>query len=104
MKQNIITLKWKENGKENQKEIDKDVLIGYMDSTKKLFYNDNKISSILVELLPGVVSIVIDKDRNEQMDMPFICLIFEDGNTKGIDIHRHYHSMIWEFFNKLCRV
>lgn len=104
MEQNIIILKWKDKGCDYKKEIEKDLLINYMESTRKLFYNDNKISTILVEWLPGVVSIIIDKDRNEQIDMPFICLELEDGKKKCIDIHRHYHSMIWEFFNKLCRL
>jgi len=103
MKQNIIVLQWKEKGKEFTRNISKEELINLMISIKTVFYSDNEISSIMVNTLPKVNRIEINKDRNEQLDMPFICCICDDGEKELVKINRAHHSIIWGIFNKLCR-
>lgn len=102
MKKGVIILKWKEKGTNYQKEIDKEEMLKLMDAIKNLFYNDNEISSILVNVIPKLVSIEIDKDRNEEREEPMICCVCEDGIEKVIEIKRKYHSIIWGIFDKIC--
>ncbi len=99
MREEIIFI-WKENGKECIKEIERKEFYNLMDSIKKSFSDDNEISSKLVEIIPNLVSITIDKERNIQLEVPFIVCNFGDA-TKIIEIKR-YHKIIWAIFNKYC--
>ena len=101
MKQKIIILQWKENGKDYSKTLSKDELINLMVSIKTVFYNDNEISSIMVNKLPKVKSIMIDKDQNEFREVPFIYCICDDGKEEIIKINR-VHRIMWGIFDKMC--
>lgn len=100
MKTEPIILKWTEKGKEHIKEIDRKEFLNLMEGIKKAFSDDNQISTILVELIPELISISINKDRNEQKDVPSIFCVCE-RSEKVIDIIR-YHKIIWAILNRYC--
>lgn len=100
MKKEPIILEWTQKGKSNKKEINRQELLNLMESIKKAFSDDNQLSSILVELIPNLVLISINKDRNEQKDVPSIHCVCEKGE-KEIDIKR-YHKIIWSILNHYC--
>ena len=100
MKKEEITFIWKENGKEHIKEIERKEFYELMKSIKKSFSDDNEISSKLVEIIPNLISITIDKDRNSQKDTPFITCECSSG-SKIIEIKR-YHKIIWAILDKYC--
>ncbi len=71
-----------------------------MDSIRKAFDDDNQISTALTKVIPKTNSITINKDRNEQKDIPTI--YYEVGGCeKAIDIIR-YHKVIWAILNRYC--
>lgn len=100
MKKEEITFIWKQNGKEYIKEIERKEFYELMKSIKKSFSDDNEVSSKLVEIIPNLVSITIDKDRNSQKDIPFISCEY-DNESQVIEIKR-YHKIIWAILNKYC--
>ena len=71
-----------------------------MYSIKKGFDDDNRISSELVKIIPDLISIQINKDRNDQIDVPIICCK-TSKEEKIIHIIRH-HKIIWAILNKYC--
>ena len=101
MEKNTIILRWKENGSYYQRELDKKVLNDYMDSTSRLFYYNNEISSKVLEVLKRTVAIEINKDRNSDMQQPIVDFILDDGTEKCIEINRK-HTIMCDVFNQLC--
>lgn len=101
MRNEPIILNWKEAGKEHKKTIDRHQMSELMIAIKNGFDDDNEISSIMVEIIPELVSIRIDKDRNEQLEVPIIVCYLQDNEEKVINIKRH-HKIIWSILNKYC--
>lgn len=100
MKKEPIILKWVEQGKTHIKEVERQELYDVMDSIRKAFGDDNQISTTLTEVIPKITSISINKDRNEQKDIPTIYYNI-NGQEKAIDIIR-YHKVIWAILNRYC--
>lgn len=100
MKKEPIILEWIENGEKKKKEINRKEFFDLMESIKNAFIEDNQISSILVDLIPELIMISINRDRNEQKDVPSIYCLCETGG-KVIDIIR-YHKIIWSILNRYC--
>lgn len=100
MRKEPIILKWIEKGKVCEKEIDRQAMYDIMLAIKQGFDDDNEISSIMVEYIPKLITIEINKDRNEQLEVPMICCINEDA-VKVVKIIRH-HKIIWSILNKYC--
>ena len=100
MRKEPIILKWIEKGKVGEKEIDRQAMYDIMLAIKQGFDDDNEISSIMVEYIPKLITIEINKDRNEQLEVPMICCINEDA-VKVVKIIRH-HKIIWSILNKYC--
>ena len=100
MKKEPIILEWIEKGEKNKKEINRQEFYDLMEGIKNAFSDDNQISSILVELIPELISISINKDRNEQKDVPSIHCVGET-QEREIDIIR-YHKIIWAILNRYC--
>lgn len=100
MRKEPIILKWIEKCKTYEKEIDRQSMYDIMLAIRQGFNEDNQISSIMVEYIPKLITIEINKDRNEQLEVPMICCINEDA-VKVIKIIRH-HKIIWEILNKYC--
>jgi len=100
MKEEPIILEWIEDGEKNRKEINRQEFLYLMEGIKNAFFDDNQISSMLVELIPNLITISINKDRNEQKDVPSIYCVCEK-EERQIDIIR-YHKIIWSILNHYC--
>lgn len=100
MKKEPIILRWTEKEQVHEKKIDRQSMYNLMYAIKQGFNDDNQISTILVEDIPKLVSIEINKDRNNQLEVPMINCIKEDGE-EVIKIIRH-HKIIWSILNKYC--
>ena len=96
-----ILLKWKNKGKEYEKEIDRQALLDVMSSIAKAFDNDNQISKKLCEIIPVTEWISINKEMNETREIPFIeCMVA--GKLEIIKIIRH-HKIIWSILDGYTR-
>ena len=100
MKKEPIIFEWYDKGenKKKIKEVDRKEFFDIMYSIKKGFPNDNQVSTVLCDIIPDVSTIFIDKDRNQQIDVPFIYYDL-NGNQKVLEIIR-YHKIIWSILNK----
>lgn len=92
-----IELIWNEE-KVSVKKIDREKFMRLMESIKDTFVTNNEISKKFVEIIPKVEKIIIDNDRNRDLDVPFVtCKFF--GEEKHIRIPRS-HRVIWEILNE----
>ena len=98
-----ITLEWRENQKNYKKEIDRMKFYGVMNGIRNGFTDDNEVSTYFCKIIiPYADSIFIDKDRNAQLEVPFIQ--YTVGTViKTIDIIR-YHKIIWAILNRYCQM
>ena len=101
MKKETINLQWIEKEKRYEKEISRQDIIDIMKSLKNGFDENNEISKKLCEILPNTVSITLNKDRNEQLDIPMISLKVGE-NTYVLEIRRN-HKIIWGILNEYCK-
>lgn len=95
-----ILIIWKENGKLNEKEVDRQKMFDIFNSLVNGFDTDNQISKKLIELIPIANGIIIDKDINSTQDVPFIT-VHTPKEVKVIKIIR-YHKIVWSILNKYC--
>ena len=102
MKNEPIILKWREKGEDYEKEINRQELFNIMDSIRKGFSDDNAISTAFCESIPDVVTIFINKDRNAEIDTPFIFFECEE-RKKALDIIR-YHKVIWSIIDRYTKI
>lgn len=98
-----MNLRWCEKGAINEKEIAREQFINIMKSLKDGFGDNNEISKKLCKFLPEVQTIFINKDRNDELDIPTIVLYFEDNAHKIIEIRRN-HKIIWGVLNEYCKL
>ena len=101
MKKETINLQWIEKEKMYEREISRKYIIDIMKSLKNGFDENNEISKKMCEVLPKTVSIMINKDRNEQLDIPMISLKVGE-NTYVLEIRRN-HKIIWGILNEYCK-
>lgn len=101
MKKETINLQWIEKEKMYEREISRQDIIDIMKSLKNGFDENNEISKKMCEVLPKTVSIMINKDRNEQLDIPMISLKVGE-NTYVLEIRRN-HKIIWGILNEYCK-
>lgn len=101
MKKETINLQWIEKEKRYEKEISRQDIIDIMKSLKNGFDENNEISKKMCEVLPTTVSIMINKDRNEQLDIPMISLKVGE-NTYVLEVRRN-HKIIWGILNEYCK-
>ena len=100
MKTEEITFICKGKGKEVVKGIKRQEFYDLMKSIKNAFSKENEISTKLVELTPSLISITVNAERNEHLDVPCIYCECEEGNVQ-IEIMRR-HKIIWSILNKYC--
>ena len=101
MKNDFIIFSWTEGHKQHIKEIDRENFFNVMDSIRKNFVDNNSISTILCGIIPELVAISINKDRNQELDVPFIQIETKDA-IDVVKILRH-HKIIWSIFNEYCK-
>ena len=100
MKKEKIKLKWVINGYRHEKEVGRQEFYDIMNGIRKGFSGNNEISTFLCEIIPYVSTILIDHDRNNQMENPFI--MFEiDNKYEMLSIIRH-HKIIWSILDGYC--
>jgi hypothetical protein len=98
MKKNPIIIKCKENGMEYQKEIDREKFFNLISALKNgVSNNDNQISTILVGIIPEVDIIMINRDRNDDLQDPIICC--QTGKKEEVVEIKRHHKIIWEILN-----
>ena len=102
MRAEPIILKWTEKGKEHIKEINRKEFFDLMRSIKNAFSDDNEISSIFVEIIPNLDLIIINKDRNEDVEIPYVYYKQKSEPQKEIRIRRNYHKIIWSILDYFC--
>lgn len=101
MKNEKIVLEWKEGKKLYKTEVDRKAIYDIMDSIRKGFWDDNQISTKFCEdIIPEADGIFIDKDRNNQIDVPFI--EYRIGNLRYVLTIIRYHKIIWSILNRYC--
>lgn len=95
-----IILKWVEKGKKHKKLICREKFLAVFEGIAIGFSDDNEISKKLVELIPYLEEIKVNKDLNETQDVPFIT--YKVNGEKGIIKIIRYHKIVWSILNKFC--
>ena len=102
MKKTAIIYEWVERSKKHQKEICREDLYAIFEGLAKGFekMGDNEISKKLIEIIPEVDRICINKDANETQDVPSI-VYYSNGNKNLLKIMRG-HKIVWSILEKYC--
>lgn len=95
-----IILKWVEKGKKQKKFVNREKMLAVFQGIAIGFSDDNEISKKLVELIPYVEEIKINKDLNETQDVP--CITYKVNGEKEIIKIIRYHKIVWAILNKYC--
>jgi hypothetical protein len=99
MKTEPIIFKCKANGKKYQKEVNRQKFYGLINALKNgVSNNDNQISTILVGIIPEVDFIMINYDRNDDLQDPIISYQTGEDDEQVIEIKR-CHKIIWSILN-----
>ena len=86
-------LKWVSLGKAGQKFLDREEVLKVFEGLKNDYTDNNTISKKLLEILPELEWIKIDKDINATQKVPFITYGMY-GKTGFLKIPR-YHRIVW---------
>lgn len=100
MKCTKITLKWKEKEGDFRKELDRQEVLEVFRGLVKGFSDDNEISKQLVEIIPEVDEIHINRFYNSIQDVPLITY-YINGKENVLKIIR-YHKIVWSILDKYC--
>ncbi len=100
MKDTNIILNWFENGKRTEKEINRESVMAVFEGLKEGFDGNNEISRKLLDVLPNVDEITINKDYIETQDVPSIAYSI-DGSHELLKIMR-CHKIVWAILDKHC--
>lgn len=84
------------------KKVERERMLKLFEEISNSFSNNNEISKQLVETIPSLKAIEIDRVRNAQCDVPFINCEMNDGTSKVIRILR-WHKIIWGILDEFCR-
>ena len=102
MKTTEIIFCWKEGKKDHRKEIDREdfyeMFCGLARGFEKM--GDNQISKKLIEIIPDVDKISINKDVNRMQEIPYIAYYINE-NMQLMKIMRR-HDIIWRILEKHC--
>lgn len=99
MSKEKILFIWKQKGKEYKNEVDRELFKNLMEAIKASFDWDNEVSSKLLSYIPNLECIEIDKDRNQQRDVPFIVCKMHNNTKEMLEI-RNCHEIMWSILNK----
>lgn len=99
MRKDKIIFICKEKGNLKTKEVDRQLLYDLMEAIKNSFSEDNEISTKLLSYIPNLEIIEINKDRNEQRDVPFIVCKMQDKKEIVVEIKK-CHDVMWSILNK----
>ncbi len=104
MKKTTITFSWIEKSMRYQKQLRRDEVYAIFDGLVKGYASsdNNEISKKLIEIIPEVDEIVINKDHNETQDVPFIVYYMDGGEVHILKIKNH-HKIVWTILNEYCK-
>ncbi len=80
--------------------IDREEFLQNMEYLVEAFPHNNEIATKLVELIPNMTCIRVDKILNDTQDVPFIW--YQTAQKDGIIKILRYHSIIWGFLQHYC--
>ncbi len=98
MKEKIIFI-CKEKNKKSKNEVDREQFKNLMEAVKASFDWDNEVSTKILEFIPNLECIQIDRDRNQQRDVPFIVCKLQGNITEVVEVKR-CHEIMWSILNK----
>ena len=78
-------------------------LIGLMEAIKDLYIYNNEFSKHFVDILPRVMEITIDVDRNRELDVPFVIFATLDGEPAMVIPIPRCNKIIWGIFDELIK-
>ena len=84
------------------KKVEREKMLNLFKEISNNFSANNEISNQLVEIIPSLKAIEIDRVRNAQCDVPFINCEMNDGTSKVIRILR-WHKIVWGILDEFCR-
>ena len=104
MKNTTITFSWIEKGLRYHKELKRDEVYAVFEGLVKGYASsdNNEISKKLIEIIPEVEEIFINKDYNATQDVPFI-VYYMDGDDIHILKIRNHHKIVWTILNEYCK-
>ena len=97
MKKEDLILKWKKNGKKYAKEIERKKFFNVMKSIRDAFDGNNEISNIFCQYVPDMDVLYIDKDRNNDVETPFVQ--YSVNEERCILNIKRSHKIIWAILN-----
>lgn len=96
-----IVIETHRQGKITSSDIKRGEFFVVMKYLKEKYEKNNEVSSQLVKKIPGMLRIIIDDDRNEQMGNPIIEYRRRNGED-GTIVVRRCHKIVWGILNE-CR-
>lgn len=104
MKNTTITFSWLEKSMRNRKQLKREEVYAIFDGLVKGYASsdNNEISKKLIEIIPDVDEIFINKDHNETQDVPFI-VYYINGEVHVLKI-RNCHKIVWTILNEYCKL
>lgn len=103
MKDTKILYSWQEKEQIHQRNIEREDFYAMFDGLAKGFekLGDNEISKKLIEIIPDVNKIFINKDINETQDEPFIVYYMSEKEPQIMKIKRR-NDIVWSILLKYC--
>lgn len=102
-KEPILIIFLTKGGNKYCKDIDRQKFYDLMNSVKLAFEYDNRISKFFCEIIPEVNWIEIHKERNDQLDVPFIEYNIDGVSHHILEIKRH-HKVIWSILDQYAKI
>ncbi len=94
-----LVLQWKKNRKIYEKFMKRQEIYNDMQEIRKKYPDNNEISTEIVEVILKVKKVLIDQDRNGQLDVPMIYMTDDNNMIIPLEIKRH-HKIIWGRLNE----
>ena len=102
MKNTRIDFQWTQGGKTHNKLIERDKIYAIFKGLSEGYRGDNnEISAKMIkDIIPYVDVIYIDRDYNDNQDIPFISYKI-DMKVTILKINRH-HKIVWSILDRYC--
>lgn len=103
MKDTAIIFGWRNNEEEYIIQVDREGFYSIFYGLARGYHKigDNTISKKMVEIIPEVDKIFINKDFNKTQDIPFIAYSI-NGDMKILKIRR-CHRIVWSILEDHCK-
>ena len=102
MANGTFKLKWTDEGRKYEKEVNKQTFQILMEGIREQFVDNNEVSTKFVKIIPEIDSLIINKGRNRDEDIPKVFYTIGE-KTDSISISRN-HIIIWNILNECCKL